>query len=110
MGRKMRQNLGGAIGHNSLALPIAAGVFERFGLTLRPEIAAISMSGSSGLVAVHARPRSDGRVCRGERRRLASRSFPIRLDALSAKRWFRDPRAWDRASLTGGAARHRTTS
>ncbi len=51
---KMRQNLGWAIGYNSLALPIAAGVFEPFGLTLRPEIAAISMSGSSVLVAVNA--------------------------------------------------------
>jgi Cu2+-exporting ATPase len=50
----MRQNLGWAIGYNSLALPIAAGVFEPFGLTLRPEIAAISMSGSSLLVAVNA--------------------------------------------------------
>ena len=52
--RKMRQNLGWAIGYNSLALPIAAGVFEPLGLTLRPEIAAISMSGSSVLVAVNA--------------------------------------------------------
>jgi Cu2+-exporting ATPase len=52
--RKMRQNLGWAIGYNSLAIPIAAGVFEPFGLTLRPEIAAISMSGSSVLVAVNA--------------------------------------------------------
>jgi P-type Cu2+ transporter len=41
-------------GYNSLAVPIAAGVFEPFGLTLRPEIAAISMSGSSVLVAVNA--------------------------------------------------------
>jgi P-type Cu2+ transporter len=52
--RKMRQNLGWAIGYNSLALPIAAGVFEPWGLTLRPEVAAISMSGSSILVAVNA--------------------------------------------------------
>jgi Cu2+-exporting ATPase len=52
--RKMHQNLGWAIGYNSLALPIAAGVFEPFGFTLRPEIAAISMSGSSVLVAVNA--------------------------------------------------------
>lgn len=52
--RKMRQNLGWAIGYNSLALPIAAGVFEPWGLTLRPEIAALSMSGSSVLVAVNA--------------------------------------------------------
>ena len=52
--RKMRQNLGWAIGYNSIALPIAAGVFAPLGLTLRPEIAAISMSGSSILVAVNA--------------------------------------------------------
>jgi Cu2+-exporting ATPase len=53
--RKMRQNLGWAIGYNAIALPIAAGVFEpSFGLVLRPEIAAISMSGSSFLVAANA--------------------------------------------------------
>ena len=52
--RKMKQNLGWAIGYNSLALPIAAGVFAHWGLSLRPEIAAISMSGSSVLVAVNA--------------------------------------------------------
>ena len=53
--RKMRQNLGWAIGYNAIALPIAAGVFEpSIGLVLRPEIAALSMSGSSVLVAVNA--------------------------------------------------------
>jgi len=53
--RKMKQNLGWAIGYNSVALPIAAGVFEpAFGLVLRPEIAAITMAGSSFLVAVNA--------------------------------------------------------
>ncbi|HUF01586.1 MAG TPA: heavy metal translocating P-type ATPase [Gaiellaceae bacterium] len=52
--RKMRQNLGWAVGYNSLALPVAAGVFEPWGLTLRPEVAAISMSGSSVLVALNA--------------------------------------------------------
>jgi P-type Cu2+ transporter len=53
--RKMRQNLGWAIGYNAIALPIAAGVFEpAFGLVLRPEIAALSMSGSSLIVAVNA--------------------------------------------------------
>ncbi|RDI73648.1 heavy metal translocating P-type ATPase [Gaiella occulta] len=51
---KMRQNLGWAIGYNSLALPIAAGIFGRWGLVLRPEVAAISMSGSSVVVAVNA--------------------------------------------------------
>ncbi|MEU0514726.1 MULTISPECIES: heavy metal translocating P-type ATPase [Amycolatopsis] len=53
--RKMRQNLAWAIGYNALALPIAAGVFEpAFGLVLRPEIAALSMSGSSVIVALNA--------------------------------------------------------
>ncbi len=52
--RKMHQNLGWAVGYNSLALPIAAGVFEPFGLVLRPEVGAISMSGSSVIVALNA--------------------------------------------------------
>ena len=53
--RKIRQNLGWAIGYNTIALPIAAGVFEpSLGLVLRPEIAALSMSGSSFIVAVNA--------------------------------------------------------
>ncbi len=52
--RKMRQNLGWAVGYNALALPIAGGAFAWAGLTLRPEIAALSMSGSSLLVAVNA--------------------------------------------------------
>jgi P-type Cu2+ transporter len=51
----MRQNLGWAVGYNSLALPIAAGVFApTFGLVLRPEIAALAMSGSSVIVAFNA--------------------------------------------------------
>ena len=53
--RKMRQNLGWAIGYNAIALPIAAGAFEpAFGLVLRPEIAALTMSGSSFIVAMNA--------------------------------------------------------
>ena len=52
--RKMRQNLAWAIGYNSLALPVAGGVFEPLGFVLRPEVGAISMSGSSVLVALNA--------------------------------------------------------
>ncbi len=53
--RKMRQNLTWAVGYNSIALPIAAGVFEpSTGLVLRPEIAALTMAGSSLIVAVNA--------------------------------------------------------
>jgi P-type Cu2+ transporter len=52
--RKEKQNLIWAVSYNGLALPIAAGVFASWGLVLRPEIAALTMSGSSFLVAVNA--------------------------------------------------------
>jgi Cu2+-exporting ATPase len=53
--RKMHQNLFWAAGYNTIAFPIAAGAFyPAFGLLLRPEIAALSMAGSSLLVAVNA--------------------------------------------------------
>jgi Cu2+-exporting ATPase len=50
----MHQNLAWAVGYNSLALPVAAGVFEPLGFVLRPEVGAISMAGSSIIVAVNA--------------------------------------------------------
>ena len=50
--RKMHQNLGWAVGYNLLAFPLAAGVFYPF--TLSPEVAALSMSGSSAIVAINA--------------------------------------------------------
>ncbi|MGD9967584.1 MAG: heavy metal translocating P-type ATPase [Hyphomonadaceae bacterium] len=49
---KMHQNLWWAVGYNVIAFPLAAGVFYPF--TLSPEIAALSMSGSSVIVAVNA--------------------------------------------------------
>jgi len=52
--RKMHQNLAWAVGYNSLALPIAAGVFAPVGFVLRPEVGAISMAGSSIIVALNA--------------------------------------------------------
>jgi Cu2+-exporting ATPase len=52
--RKMRQNLGWAIGYNALALPLAAGLLTPLGLMLRPEVAALAMSGSSAIVALNA--------------------------------------------------------
>jgi Cu2+-exporting ATPase len=51
---KMHQNLAWAIGYNSLAIPIAAGIFEPLGLTLSPAVGALSMSGSSIIVAINA--------------------------------------------------------
>ena len=50
--RKMHQNLWWAVGYNAIAFPIAAGVFYPF--VLSPEIAALSMSGSSAVVAINA--------------------------------------------------------
>lgn len=50
--RKMHQNLWWAAGYNIIAFPLAAGVFYPF--LLSPEIAALSMSGSSVIVAVNA--------------------------------------------------------
>ncbi len=52
--RKMHQNLAWAVGYNSLALPIAGGVFAPLGFTLSPAVGALSMSGSSIIVAVNA--------------------------------------------------------
>ncbi len=52
---KMKQNLFWAAIYNVLAIPIAAGVlYPRFGISLRPEIAALLMSISSIIVAVNA--------------------------------------------------------
>ena len=50
--RKMHQNLAWAVGYNVVAFPLAAGVL--FPFVLSPEIAALSMSGSSVIVAVNA--------------------------------------------------------
>jgi Cu2+-exporting ATPase len=52
--RKMHQNLAWAVGYNSLALPIAAGALAPLGFILSPAIGALSMSGSSIIVAVNA--------------------------------------------------------
>lgn len=50
--RKMHQNLWWAVGYNAIAFPLAAGVF--FPFVLSPEVAALSMSGSTLVVAVNA--------------------------------------------------------
>ena len=50
--RKMHQNLWWAVGYNVIAFPLAAGVLYPF--VLSPEIAALSMSGSSAVVAINA--------------------------------------------------------
>jgi Cu2+-exporting ATPase len=50
--RKMHQNLWWAVGYNALAFPLAAGVLYPF--LLSPEVAALSMSGSTLVVAINA--------------------------------------------------------
>lgn len=50
--RKMHQNLWWAVGCNTIASPLAAGVLYPF--LLSPEVAAISMSGSTLIVAINA--------------------------------------------------------
>ena len=53
--RKMRQNLWWAAGYNIIAFPLAAGLLYRsIGLLLSPEIAALSMSGSTLVVVANA--------------------------------------------------------
>ncbi|MES2255568.1 MAG: heavy metal translocating P-type ATPase [Pseudomonadota bacterium] len=50
--RKMHQNLWWAVGYNVIAFPLAAGVL--FPFVLSPEVAALSMSGSTLIVAMNA--------------------------------------------------------
>ena len=50
--RKMHQNLWWAVGYNVIAFPLAAGVL--FPFVLSPEVAAMSMSGSTLIVAINA--------------------------------------------------------
>lgn len=50
--RKMHQNLWWAVGYNTIAFPLAAGILYPF--VLSPEIAALSMSGSTLVVAINA--------------------------------------------------------
>ena len=67
--RKMHQNLWWAVGYNVIAFPLAAGVL--YPLLLSPEIAALSMSGSSVLVAVNALLLKRTRLGRGAKERSA---------------------------------------
>ena len=50
--RKMHQNLWWAVGYNAIAFPLAAGALYPF--VLSPEVAALSMSGSTLVVALNA--------------------------------------------------------
>jgi Cu2+-exporting ATPase len=52
--RKMIQNLWWAAGYNIVAIPLAAGVLQRWGLVLSPAVGAVLMSFSTIVVAINA--------------------------------------------------------
>jgi P-type Cu2+ transporter len=52
--RKMIQNLWWAAGYNIVAIPLAAGVLQPWGIVLGPAVGAILMSASTVIVALNA--------------------------------------------------------
>jgi Cu2+-exporting ATPase len=52
--RKMIQNLWWAAGYNIIAIPVAGGLFARWGVVLQPAVGAMLMSLSTVIVAVNA--------------------------------------------------------
>jgi Cu2+-exporting ATPase len=77
--RKMHQNLWWAVGYNVIAFPLAAGVL--FPFVLSPEVAALSMSGSTLVVAINAlllkRTRLEGIRQPGKGPELAAAGGPL---------------------------------
>ena len=80
--RKMHQNLWWAVGYNVVAFPLAAGVFYPF--TISPEVAAISMSGSSALVAINALMLKRTRLTGIRRKQTTSSRFDEALQQAPA--------------------------
>jgi P-type Cu2+ transporter len=52
--RKMVQNLWWAAGYNVIAIPLAAGVLQPWGIVLNPAVGAVLMSASTVIVAINA--------------------------------------------------------
>jgi Cu2+-exporting ATPase len=50
----MMQNLWWAAGYNVIAIPLAAGALERWGVVLSPAVGAVLMSLSTVIVAINA--------------------------------------------------------
>ncbi len=76
--RKMHQNLWWAVGYNVIAFPLAAGVLYPF--VLSPEVAALSMSGSTLIVAINALMLKRTKLA-GIRHETAGAKEPSKTDA-----------------------------
>ncbi len=79
--RKMHQNLWWAVGYNVIAFPLAAGVLYPF--VLSPEVAALSMSGSTLVVAINALLLKRTRLA-GTRTKAANAKDPAMAEAKPA--------------------------
>jgi Cu2+-exporting ATPase len=55
MKKKMLQNLAWATGYNLLAIPFAAGLFHKYGISISPALGAIAMSLSTVIVTINSR-------------------------------------------------------
>ena len=71
--RKMIQNLVWATAYNLVAIPVAAGLFVRWGLNLPMSIGAVAMSLSTIIVAANAQ------LLRRLELQLALQSFPLKV-------------------------------
>jgi P-type Cu2+ transporter len=89
--RKMHQNLWWAVGYNTIAFPLAAGVLYPF--VLSPEVAALSMSGSTLIVAINALMlkrtklegiRQSGKTAAPGKPDVASTAKPSQVPAVTA--------------------------
>ena len=79
--RKMHQNLWWAVGYNVIAFPLAAGVLYPF--VLSPEVAALSMSGSTLVVAINALMLKRTKLA-GIRQPVPATAEPAKASALPA--------------------------
>ena len=96
--RKMHQNLWWAVGYNVIAFPLAAGALYPF--VLSPEVAAMSMSGSSLIVAINA--------LMLKRTKLAGIRQPGKTAARGASGWQATPDPVTAPLVPGKAQQTRT--
>ena len=79
--RKMHQNLWWAVGYNVIAFPLAAGVL--YPLLLSPQVAALTMSGSTALVAINALMLKSTKLAGVARRRTRGPGLPPAMSDIA---------------------------